>query len=62
MPSDALTYVDRLGTSECLQVRMLEEKCWMKSLTEIKLDSTASFNTIQHGVQTETTVVLNNVG
>ena len=43
----ALTYAERMGTSEYPQVRMLEEKCWPMLGEKCDRNPTSS-NTIQH--------------
>ena len=43
----ALTYAGRLGTSECPQVRMLEEKCWPMLDEKFDRNQTSS-NIFQH--------------
>ena len=57
-----MMYVDRLSTSECSHVRMLEEKCW--PMLDEKFDRNQSNivqhdpslpNMSQHGVQSKTT-------
>ena len=43
-----LTYAGRLGTSECSQVRMLEEKCWPMLDEKFDRNQTSSTDIFQH--------------